>query len=132
MVTNLTKYQKLQTALKAELSSGRFRVGDRFYTEREIMDKYQVSGITVARALSEMTEQGYFERKRKLGTFVKESPEMPGMSGCLMTRPLYINRSCGEDLGGPQSGNRFDSYHFITKTISEVNNYLSKYQMILF
>ena len=102
-MTNLTKYQKLQTELKAELSSGRFQVGDRFYTEREIMDKYQVSGITVARALSEMTEQGYFERKRKLGTFVKESPEMPGMSGCLMTRPLYINRAFGDDLGEPQS-----------------------------
>ena len=100
----VTKYQKLQTALKAELSSGRFQVGDRFYTERQIMQKYRVSGITVARALSEMTEQGYFERKRKLGTFVKESPEMPGMSGCLMTRPLYINRSFGEDLGEPQSG----------------------------
>ena len=103
-MTNKTKYQKLQTALKEELSSGRFQVGSRFYTEREIMDKYQVSGITVARALSEMTEQGYFERKRKLGTFVKESPEMPGMSGCLMTRPLYINRCFGEDLGSPQSG----------------------------
>ena len=100
----VTKYQKLQTALKAELSSGRFQVGDRFYTERQIMQKYRVSGITVTRALSEMTEQGYFERKRKLGTFVKESPEMPGMSGCLMTRPLYINRSFGEDLGEPQSG----------------------------
>lgn len=98
-----TKYQKLQSALKAELSSGRFQVGDRFYTERQIMDKYQVSGITVARALSEMTEQGYFERKRKLGTFVKESPEMPGMSGCLMTRPLYINHAFGDDLCEPQS-----------------------------
>lgn len=104
-MANMTKYQKLQTALKAELSSGRFQVGDRFYTEREIMDKYQVSGITVARALSEMTEQGYFERKRKLGTFVKESPEMPGMSGCLMTRPLYINRCAfGDDAGEPQDG----------------------------
>lgn len=104
-MANMTKYQKLQTVLKAELSSGRFQVGDRFYTEREIMDKYQVSGITVARALSEMTEQGYFERKRKLGTFVKESPEMPGMSGCLMTRPLYINRCAfGDDAGEPQDG----------------------------
>ena len=104
-MTNVTKYQKLQTALKAELTSGRFQVGDRFYTEREIMDKYQVSGITVARALSEMTEQGYFERKRKLGTFVKESPEMPGMSGCLMTRPLYLNRcSFGDDGEEPQDG----------------------------
>lgn len=98
MTTDSTKYRKLQKELKAELSSGRFQVGSRFYTERQIMDKYHVSGVTVARALSEMTEQGYFERKRKLGTFVRESPEMPGMSGGLMTRPLYINRATGDDL----------------------------------
>ena len=102
MAADSTKYQQLQAVLKEELSSGRFQVGSRFYTERQIMAKYHVSGVTVARALSEMTEQGYFERKRKLGTFVKESPEMPGMSGCLMTRPLYINRSSGDDLDDPQ------------------------------
>ena len=103
-MTDETKYGKLQTALKSELASGRFRPGDRFYTEREIMEKYHVSGITVARALSKMTEHGYFERKRKLGTFVKESPEMPGMTGGVMTRPLYLNRVVAEDLESTRSG----------------------------
>jgi Transcriptional regulators len=103
-MTGGTKYGKLQEALKAELASGRFRTGDRFYTEREIMEKYGVSGITVARALSEMTEQGYFERKRKLGTFVLESPEMPGMTGNVMTRPLFINRVVAENSDQTRNG----------------------------
>ena len=128
MTTDSTKYQKLQAVLKAELSSGRVQVGSRFYTERQIMDKYHVSGVTVARALSEMTEQGYFERKRKLGTFVKESPEMPGMSGCLMTRPLYINRSTGDDLDEPQS---YFSW-FVVEEIRRgiINNYPGSVKII--
>ena len=99
-----TKYEKLQDLLKAELSSGKFRTGDRFYTEREIMEKYSVSGITVARALNEMTKKGYFKRKRKLGTFVLESPEMPGMTGCVMTRPLFINRATHEESDETRNG----------------------------
>lgn len=101
---NETKYEKLQEQLKAELASGKFRPGDRFYTEREIMELYGVSGITVARALNEMTQKGYFKRKRKLGTFVLESPEIPGMTGTVMTRPLYINRIMQENSDETRNG----------------------------
>ena len=80
MVFPNTKQLKLQDALKQELQSGNFQVGDRFYTEKEIMSKYQVSSVTVARAVGEMTQQGYFERKRKLGTFVRGTRTIPGMS----------------------------------------------------
>ena len=87
------KYQQLQKNLQEELKSGKFKVGDKFYTEREVMAKYKLSSVTVMHALAEMTKQGYFERKRKLGTFVKESSFIPGMSGNVMTEPLYVNTS---------------------------------------
>ena len=92
-----TKQLKLQDALKQELQSGKFQVGDRFYTEKEIMSKYGVSSVTVARAVGEMTRQGYFERKRKLGTFVRGTHTIPGMSGEVMTCPLYINQAWHEE-----------------------------------
>lgn len=92
-----TKQLKLQDSLKQELQSGNFQVGDRFYTEKEIMSKYRVSSVTVARALAEMTQQGYFERKRKLGTFVRGTRTIPGMSGEVMTCPLYINQAGHEE-----------------------------------
>ena len=97
MVFPNTKQLKLQDALKQELQSGNFQVGDRFYTEKEIMRKYQVSSVTVARAVGEMTRQGYFERKRKLGTFVRGTRTIPGMSGEVMTCPLYINQAGHEE-----------------------------------
>ena len=92
-----TKQLRLQDALKQELQSGNFQVGDRFYTEKEIMSKYRVSSVTVARAVGEMTQQGYFERKRKLGTFVRGTRTIPGMSGEVMTCPLYINQAGHEE-----------------------------------
>ena len=97
MVFPNTKQLKLQDALKQELQSGNFQVGDRFYTEKEIMRKYQVSSVTVARAVGEMTRQGYFQRKRKLGTFVRGTRTIPGMSGEVMTCPLYINQAGHEE-----------------------------------
>lgn len=97
MVFPNTKQLKLQDALKQELQSGNFQVGDRFYTEKEIMRKYRVSSVTVARAVGEMTQQGYFERKRKLGTFVRGTRTIPGMSGEVMTCPLYINQAGHEE-----------------------------------
>ena len=92
-----TKQLKLQDSLKQELQSGNFQVGDRFYTEKELMRKYRVSSVTVARAVGEMTRQGYFERKRKLGTFVRGTRTIPGMSGEVMTCPLYINQAGHEE-----------------------------------
>ncbi len=92
-----TKQLMLQDSLKQELQSGNFQVGDRFYTEKELMRKYRVSSVTVARAVGEMTRQGYFERKRKLGTFVRGTRTIPGMSGEVMTCPLYINQAGHEE-----------------------------------
>ncbi len=92
-----TKQLKLQDSLKQELQSGNFQIGDRFYTEKEIMRKYRVSSVTVARAVGEMTQQGYFERKRKLGTFVRGTRTIPGMSGEVMTCPLYIHQAAREE-----------------------------------
>lgn len=85
------KYAQLVETLKEELKSGKFKAGDRFYTDKELMKKHQLSYATVSRALKEMVGAGYFERHRGLGTFVVESREVPGMAGDIMTRTLYIN-----------------------------------------
>lgn len=86
-----SKHEQLRDILKSELRSGRFKAGDRFYTDKELMAKHQLSYATVSRTLSDMVKAGYFERHRGLGTFVKESPETPGMVGDIMTKPVYVD-----------------------------------------
>jgi len=85
------KYVQLRETLKAELKTGRFKAGDRYYTDKELMERHQLSYATVSHALEAMVAEGYFERRRGLGTFVKESMEIPGMAGDIMTRTLYLN-----------------------------------------
>ncbi len=81
------KYQQLQTTLLQELEEGKFHPGERFYSEKELSTRFGLSCGTVIRTLNRMTEDGYLERRPRLGTFVKDSP----VGGRVMTRPLYLN-----------------------------------------
>ncbi|RLK64246.1 GntR family transcriptional regulator [Atopobacter sp. AH10] len=69
----LPKYQIIRNKLKSEIISGKFESGDRFYTEAELVHLYQVSSITVIRALNELVQEGYLVRYQGKGTFISRS-----------------------------------------------------------
>lgn len=69
----IPKYQIIQNDLKEQIISGKFENGDRFYTEAELCNIYNVSSITVIRALNEMVKDGYLVRQQGKGTFVSRS-----------------------------------------------------------
>ncbi len=73
----LLKYQEIQNYLLQELSSGRFAIGDKFYSETEIKNKFGVTQITVRQACVMLIEQGYLRKKRGSGTFVTDLPRHP-------------------------------------------------------
>jgi GntR family transcriptional regulator len=60
--------------LDAALDEGRWRPGDRLPPERELVERYGCSLITVRRALSELAREGRLERARGRGTFVRRAP----------------------------------------------------------
>jgi GntR family transcriptional regulator len=60
--------------LDAALDEGRGRPGDRLPPERELVERYGCSLITVRRALSELAREGRLERARGRGTFVRRAP----------------------------------------------------------
>ena len=47
----IPKYQYIKDELKNKIISGQFASGDKFYTEAELIAMYDVSSITVVRAL---------------------------------------------------------------------------------
>ncbi|MET3557734.1 DNA-binding GntR family transcriptional regulator [Streptococcus rupicaprae] len=67
------KYQMIKNDLKEQLRSGKFENGDKFYTEAELMDIYQVSSITVIRSLNDLVAEGYLTRQQGKGTFVSRA-----------------------------------------------------------
>lgn len=49
----IPKYQYIKDELKNKIISGQFSSGDKFYTEAELISMYDVSSITVVRALND-------------------------------------------------------------------------------
>ena len=63
-------YQQLNSRLRSALSK-EYRCGDRFLTEREISEKFQVSRATANKALASLVSEGVLEFRRGVGTFVR-------------------------------------------------------------
>jgi GntR family transcriptional regulator len=78
----LPLYSQMREGLLALLKEGQFEEGDSFPTERELVQKYGVSRITVRRALDELVREGYLIARQGKGTFVakpKISRHVPQM-----------------------------------------------------
>ncbi len=54
----IPKYQHIKDELKQQIISGKFENGDKFYTEAELIKIYDVSSITVVRALNDLAADG--------------------------------------------------------------------------
>ncbi|WP_394405848.1 GntR family transcriptional regulator [Streptococcus sp. 20-1249] len=67
------KYQLIQNDLRQQIISGKFESGDKFYTEAELTKLYNVSSITVIRAVNELVKDGYLYRQQGKGTFISRS-----------------------------------------------------------
>lgn len=67
------KYLRIKNELKQQIISGKFENGDRFYTEAQLIQLYNVSSITVIRSLNDLVKEGYLVRKQGKGTFVSRS-----------------------------------------------------------
>jgi GntR family transcriptional regulator len=63
-------YERLATALLAEISAGRLRPGDRIPSEQELGRAHGVSRITVRHALGLLRDQGLLERYPRRGSFI--------------------------------------------------------------
>ncbi|MDO5338183.1 MAG: GntR family transcriptional regulator [Eubacteriales bacterium] len=74
-------YQQLENRLRQEIDSGQRPVGSRIPTENELSQQYNVSRVTVRKALAGLSENGYLERKSGKGTFVAEKKIQRGFSG---------------------------------------------------
>lgn len=64
-------YRQLAETLGAAIEAGDFHEGERFLTEREIVDRYAVSRPTANKVLSGMASEGLLEFRKGVGTFVR-------------------------------------------------------------
>jgi len=68
MIANKTaKYKQASTVLLERLKDGRYPVGGRMPTEDELAKQFEVSRVTIRRALDILVQDGFLERKQGSG-----------------------------------------------------------------
>lgn len=67
------KYEKVKRDIRKKIEEGKFKPGDRVYSEEEIKKKYLVSSTTAVKALQELVTEGYLIRRQGEGTFVRKN-----------------------------------------------------------
>ena len=73
-------YHQVARTIRDLIDSGALHVGDRVWSERELMDKFKVSRNTVRRALAGLARDGLVYSIQGLGTFVAPSKMRHGLS----------------------------------------------------
>ena len=63
-------YRQLMQKLRSDIQSGVYPVHSRIPSEQELCETYQVSRVTVRKALAELTREGLLQRHQGKGTFV--------------------------------------------------------------
>jgi GntR family transcriptional regulator len=89
-------YHQLKNILEAKILSQEFKEKERFPSEAELGQQFNVSRITVRQALSELLKAGLIYRERGRGTFVTE--------GAGVKRPVL--KGSIEDLVAAAEGTR--------------------------
>jgi GntR family transcriptional regulator len=77
-------YTKVEETIAAEIADGEYRPGDQLPTEEELVQRFEVSRITVRRAIQNLVQRGLLEIRRGRGTFVLEpriEAELTKLSG---------------------------------------------------
>jgi len=68
---------QIKDVLEAEIRAGRWQVGDRLPTAREISKMTGISATTVTHALTVLYQEGYLERHVGRGSFLKTTKSKP-------------------------------------------------------
>ncbi len=65
-------YHQVKEDLYLKIQQSELKPGEKMPTEKELMDKYDVSRITIRNAILALVNQGLLERQRGVGTFVSK------------------------------------------------------------
>ena len=68
-------YIQLEAEIRQALREKKYLPGDRLPSEEELCEQYQVSRITVRKAIQQLTDQHILEKHRGKGTFVSTQPK---------------------------------------------------------
>ncbi|MDP2974956.1 MAG: GntR family transcriptional regulator, partial [Anaerolineales bacterium] len=72
-------HYQLRELLKGEITAGRWGVGERLPSERELCERFNLSRTTVREAIDALADEGLLHRERGRGTFVVKPKILEGL-----------------------------------------------------
>ncbi|TDB63419.1 GntR family transcriptional regulator [Arundinibacter roseus] len=72
-------YQRLYALLKSQIQVGQFKEGDLLPSENELSTKHKIARMTVRRALTELSNEGYIQKIKGKGSLVSASRKSLGL-----------------------------------------------------
>lgn len=68
----LWQYEQISAEIMREINTGKLKIGQKLPSEKELCDLFDVSRITVRKALADLEERNYIEKHQGQGSFVKD------------------------------------------------------------
>lgn len=108
-------YQQLIDDIKGQIRSGKLKEHDRLMTEIELSQEYDVSRITVRKAIELLVEEEILIKKQGIGTFVAEKKLLRNINGF-----MGFSQSC--EAEGHLAGAELIQADLIDATIADIEN----------
>ena len=91
-------YLQVEADIKNRILSKQYMPGDKLPTENELSDQYNVSKITIRKAIQNLSDEGYVNKVQGKGTFINFKKDK-----------LYLNKTSGfkESLSSLGHASRF-------------------------
>ncbi|MFD1421563.1 GntR family transcriptional regulator [Lactiplantibacillus songbeiensis] len=105
-------YIQIHNQIKQAIEAGRWAVGDRIPSERELAGQFDVSRMTLRQAIQTLVDEGILERRVGAGTFVANQKVQEKMSGVTSFTDLMLAQ-------GKVPSSKTISYHVTSPSLSE-------------
>jgi GntR family transcriptional regulator len=92
-------YRDIAAALEDAIRFGRYKLGEKLPTEEELAGEFNVTRLTIRRALSLLNEAGLLDRKPRRGTVVSQSMAGPSVISPLSQYTSQAERMSTRFLG---------------------------------
>ncbi|WP_251946928.1 GntR family transcriptional regulator [Levilactobacillus brevis] len=105
-------YIQIHNDIKRAIEAGKWAVGDRIPSERELSRNFDVSRMTLRQAIQTLVDEGILERQVGSGTYVANQKVQEKMSGVTSFTDLMLTQ-------GKQPTSKTISYHVMNPSLSE-------------
>lgn len=110
---NIPVYIQIHDRIREEIESGKWLVGDRLPSERELATTFNVSRMTLRQAIQTLSDEGILERRIGSGTYVAREKVQELMSGTTSFSEIMLDQ-------GKAPSSKTVSYFVTTPSSSEM------------